>query len=235
MPRFKKHTIVYGDTPQLIAEQEMGDVSKWIELVKKNDLHYPYIVDTPEERNKDIHHLVTIGNTIIIPEEKTLSDIDTDQIPKYDKLVLEEIVLGNDLKFNITPEDDTKHGADDEILSLTGNGKGDLALAKGKDNIVQTLKLRLLTPKGSLILHPNYGSNLQSLVGEKNTQETAEEINSTIEEELQADPRIRSANLDGWNLSAEYYLSSWTVKLQDFETYFKLLIQRDNDNNFLIM
>lgn len=235
MARFKKHVVVYGDTPQLIAEKETGDVSNWIELVQKNDLHYPYIVDTPEEKNKDPHHLVTIGNTIIIPKEDTLADVDTSQIPRYDKLVLEDIILGTDLKVNSVEYRYDEHNTDDEILGLTGNGKGDIGLIKGKDNIVQTLKMRLLTPKGSLPLHPDYGSNIQYLIGKVNNADTAELVANTIQECLEADSRIRMAKLINDVIDSTIYYSYWEVTLQSFDTYFKLAIQRDNDNNFIIM
>lgn len=235
MARFKKHVIVYGDTPQIIAEKEMGDVSLWIELVQYNNLEYPYIVDTPEERNKNPRHLVTLGNTIIIPIEKTLADVDTTTISKPDKLALEDIVLGTDLKLDSVDKEFSKHGTEDEIVGLTGSGKGDIGLIKGRANIVQMLKLRLLTPKGSLIMHPDYGTNFQYLIGKKNNLETAELISESVQEQLEADNRIKSARMTGEALEGEYYAMEWEIKLQDFDTYFTILIQRDNDNNFIIM
>lgn len=234
MARFKKHIVKYGESPQIIAEREMGDASKWIELVKKNNLQYPYIVDTPEEKNTNYKHLVTLGDTLIIPEEKTLADIDTDTLNNYDKRVLEEIVLGNDLAVEINPKNSI-HATEDEILELTGNGKGDIDLVRGRNNIIQMLYLRLLTPKGSLALHPDYGSNIQYLMGKPNNMETAYDINSTIQECLEGDSRIRSAKVEEFLIDGEAYESKWEISLYSFETYFKLLIQRDNDNNFLIL
>lgn len=235
MARYKKHIIVYDDTPQIIAEREMGDVSKWIDLVKFNNLHYPYFVDTPEEKLKDLNHLKTLGDTIIIPIEKTLADISTETLPKRDKAKLEEIVLGTDLSLDKYEKTIRAHGTEDEIVELTGNGKGDLKLVSGIDNIKQTLLMRLLTPKGALPLHPDYGSDIQSLIGHKNTLDIADKVSTTIQEVLEADPRIRTARLVTYDVGEIYYQSSWEIELQSFDTYFTVLIQRDNDNNFLIM
>lgn len=235
MPRFKQHIIVYGETPQIIAEREMGDVNKWVDLVKFNNLRYPYIVDTPEERAKDLSHLVTIGNKIIIPKEKTLDDIDTTKLPKRDRNLLEQIVLGTDIKIDSYMKTINAHGAEDEIIEMTGNGKGDLELAKGYDNIKQLLLLRLLTPKGSLPLHPDYGSDIQSIIGERNNLNTADKLNDIIQDCLETDYRIKSATLINYNITENTYNSTWEVQLQSFDTYFRLLIQRDENNNFIIM
>jgi hypothetical protein len=235
MARYKTHIIVYGDTPQIIAEREMGDVSQWIKLVSSNNLHYPYIVDTDEEKSVDPNHLVTLGDTIIIPIEKTLADVDTNRLSKHDKKELVDIVLGSDLQLDLYQHKEDIHGTDDGILELTGNGKGDIKLAKGLENIKQMLLLRLLTPKGSLPLHPDYGSDIQEIIGNKNTVETANMLNTTIENCLDADSRILNSALDRYTIDDTYYTSSWDIKLQSFDTYFKLLIQRDNNNNFTIL
>lgn len=234
MPRFKKYVITYGDTLQLIAEREMKDVSYWFDLATANNLKYPYIVDTPEEKAKDLNHLVTIGDTIIIPKESTLADINPDILSNHDKLSLEDIVLGNDLKVSSVDSDIEAHGAEDELLGLQGNGRGDIDLARGVNNVVQMIKLRLLTAKGSLILHPDYGSDLQKMIGKRNSSETADELNAIIEENLEQDSRVKSAKNDKYAYNDTYYYSVWTIELQDFDTYFKLIIQRDNDNNFII-
>ena len=235
MARFKKHVIAYGDTPQIIAEREMGEVSLWFDLVKHNKLEYPYIVDTVEEKQKNPKHLVTIGDTIIIPTEQTLADIDTAKLSKYDKYTLQDLVLGNDLAVGMPSEHVGKHGADDEILELTSDNRGDLQLVRGKDNVVQILKMRLLTPKGSLPLHPDYGSDIQSIIGLPNTAENVLALDTTIQEALEADTRIRSAKLLNHSVNGTYYSSSWEVGLQSFDTFFRILVQRDNDNNFLIL
>lgn len=235
MARFKKHVIAYGDTPQIIAEREMGEVSLWFDLVKHNKLEYPYIVDTVEEKQKNPKHLVTIGDTIIIPTEQTLADIDTAKLSKYDKYTLQDLVLGNDLAVGMPSEHVGKHGADDEILELTSDNRGDLQLVRGKDNVVQILKMRLLTPKGSLPLHPDYGSDIQSIIGLPNTAENVLAMDTTIQEALEADTRIRSAKLLNHSVNGTYYSSSWEVGLQSFDTFFRILVQRDNDNNFLIL
>ena len=46
MARYKKHTIIYGETMQSIAQMETGSVNDWIKIAEYNSLVYPYIVDT---------------------------------------------------------------------------------------------------------------------------------------------------------------------------------------------
>lgn len=235
MPRYKQHIIAFGDTPQIIAEREMGDVSLWFDLVKANNLHYPYIVNTVDDKLKDSNHLVTIGDKIIIPLDRTLADIDTAKLSKYDKKVLQDIVLGNDLQITKYNKTINAHGSEDEIVELTGNGKGDVKLAKGFENIKQMLIMRLLTPKGSLPLHPDYGSNIQYIMGEHNNLANADILNNTIQEELEADNRIKLATLVNYSVNKTYYTSEWKIQLYSFEKYFSLLVQRDKDNNFIIL
>lgn len=61
MARYKKHTIVYGETMQSIAQMETGSVNDWIKIAEYNSLVYPYIVDTMQEKMANIEHLATPG------------------------------------------------------------------------------------------------------------------------------------------------------------------------------
>ncbi|TFF00481.1 LysM domain-containing protein, partial [Histophilus somni] len=67
--RFKKHVVQHEETMQAIAQRYYGDVSYWIDLVEHNNLKYPYLVETDEEKMKDPERLASTGDTLIIPIE----------------------------------------------------------------------------------------------------------------------------------------------------------------------
>lgn len=69
------------------------------------------------------------------------------------------------------------------------NSYGDIRLAAGMTNLIQALKLKLATPKGSLITHPEYGLGLKAgvMTSEVNLQDIYNSLNKMIEE----DPRFQ--------------------------------------------
>ena len=192
--RFKKHVVQHEETMQAIAQRYYGDVSYWIDLVEHNNLKYPYIVETDEEKMQDPERLASTGDTIIIPIESDLTDVSAKEINSRDKDVLVELALGRDL--NITSDEKyfNEHGTSDNILAFSTNGNGDLDTVKGIDNMKQQLQARLLTPRGSLMLHPNYGSDLHNLFG-LNIPEQATLIEMEVLRTLTSDNRVKSANL----------------------------------------
>ncbi len=63
----------------------------------------------------------------------------------------------------------------------------------GRDNLIQAVIIRLLTPLGELsaLGHPDFGSRLHELVGRVNTETTRNLIRLRILESLQREPRIQ--------------------------------------------
>jgi phage baseplate assembly protein W len=90
-------------------------------------------------------------------------------------------------------------GADLQLVSsapgydLTDNGLGDVQLARGNDNIVQALTLRLMVRHGELALlgWPDYGSRLPELIGEPNNRRTHLKIMAFARAAIEQDPRVR--------------------------------------------
>lgn len=81
------------------------------------------------------------------------------------------------------------------VRRLGPGGKGwlvDVPTIQGRDNLVQAIIMRLLTPQGELtkLGHPLYGSRLHELVGRVNTETTRNLIRLRILESLQAESRI---------------------------------------------
>jgi phage baseplate assembly protein W len=68
----------------------------------------------------------------------------------------------------------------------------DFATVSDRQNLAQAVWLRLLTPRGELaeLGHPDYGSRLHELVGQKNTATTRNLMKLYILESLQQEPRL---------------------------------------------
>jgi phage baseplate assembly protein W len=97
------------------------------------------------------------------------------------------------------PERDLLFGADLRLLErsasfdLIGDNLGDLALARGPDNIAQALTLRLLVRRGELdrLGWPDFGSRLHELIGEPNNQRTRVLAMAHARTAIEKDARVR--------------------------------------------
>ena len=231
--RFKKHVVQHEETMQAIAQRYYGDVSYWIDLVEHNNLKYPYIVETDEEKMQDPERLASTGDTIIIPIESDLTDVSAKEINSRDKDVLVELALGRDL--NITSDEKyfNEHGTSDNILAFSTNGNGDLDTVKGIDNMKQQLQARLLTPRGSLMLHPNYGSDLHNLFG-LNIPEQATLIEMEVLRTLTSDNRVKSANLIDWKIQGNVYSGQFSVEIKSVEESINFVLGQDEEGIFAL-
>lgn len=79
-----------------------------------------------------------------------------------------------------------------EAYDLRPNGAGDLELARGNDNIIQALTLRLRVRQGELapLGWPTYGSRLHELIGEPNTNRTHVRLMAYARSAIEEDPRV---------------------------------------------
>lgn len=231
--RFKKHVVQHEETMQAIAQRYYGDVSYWIDLVEHNNLKYPYIVETDEEKMQDPERLASTGDTIIIPIESDLTDVSAKEINSRDKDVLVELALGRDLNITADEKYFNEHGTSDNILAFSTNGNGDLDTVKGIDNMKQQLQARLLTPKGSLMLHPNYGSDLHNLFG-LNIPEQATLIEMEVLRTLTADNRVKSANLVDWKIQGNVYSGQFSVEIKSVEESINFVLGQDEEGIFAL-
>jgi phage baseplate assembly protein W len=71
-------------------------------------------------------------------------------------------------------------------------GGRDLVTVEGGGNLRQALILRLLTPQGALAAlgHPEYGSRLHELVGERNDAATRNRAKMAVLQAITSDPRV---------------------------------------------
>lgn len=175
MPSYRLAETHAGDTLQRVAAREMGDANRWPELVWINNLTSPYLTDTPAEASDTV--LLT-GSMIRIPAPTGVNTDATERAQVYER----------DCKM--------------VKRRLTDDGNGDLAVVSGTDNLTQQLKHRIVTPRGQLVRHADYGCLVWLLQG-KVAGPTASLLGAQyVKAALQADYRVSSvisstAEVDG--------------------------------------
>ena len=187
---YNRYVINGGDTLQSISQNVLGDATKWYDLAEYNNLVYPYISNTSSER------VYGPGDTLIIPDANNQNyDITLDKLSYEQKHDLEAFVMGKDLSLMGDTSAIETRGSTDELVSLSSDGKK-IAKVVGYDNLVQALLMRLNTPLGSLILHPDYGSNFYSLLGENNTTSNVNKIMVGVEQTIRKDSRVSNVTVE---------------------------------------
>lgn len=234
MARYKKHIVRHGDTIQSIAQMQTGSVHDWQKIVNYNKLAYPYIVDTVEEKLKKPEQLVTLGDTLIIPVEASLLDTDVSKLGPRDQDLILSLALGSDLAMTTNEDYYRGKGGSNDILELGSNPKGDIAIVSGVENLKQALIARLLTPKGSLLLHPNYGSDLHNMLGVKATETQMIVIENEILSTIKKDGRVESVVSNGSSIEEETYRGSFTVNLFSLQQYFNLVVEGDERGQIIL-
>lgn len=227
--RFKKYTIKQGDTLQLIAQNELGDLSRWPELASYNSLSYPYIVNSGSRDSR----IRSAGEEITIPLDADLSTLNVDGINATDSKTITAYALGVDLSLMSESDNFIQRGTTDELVSLSAGGKG-IHTVGGYDNLKQALLMRLNTQKGSLPLHPEYGIDLSQIIGKRNSVATVNKLKVMVEQSLRYDGRVGSASVTAYKVSGEEVTLSATVTPIGFEEQLSLLVNMDNIGNFTI-
>lgn len=237
LAQFKRHIIAYGDTIQGIAQAYFGDMSSWMNLAKFNDLKYPYIVYSNEEKMKNPDHLVTIGDYLLIKVENTeQADLieDIKKAPDYTQNELYALALGKDLDIMPFPRGIGSPGYDSEILEMKGGEKGDVATKIGIENLKQSLFIRLITPKGSYIGHPDFGSNVHRYIGKKNTEENADLIDLEVERTLRTDGRVKQVMFIKHDIFQNVYRGYFKVATITSEEAFDFIITAEAEGPIVL-
>lgn len=233
MVRYRKHTVVYGDTIQSIAQKETGSVNNWMEIADYNGLQYPYIVETIAHKKRNLEHLVTYGDLLIIPIEDPLVNIDPQTLSTQDKRLIVELALGKDLSMVALEENYLTNGTTDEILELTHNGRGDLARVIGVENVRQATIAKLLTARGSLLLHPEYGSDLHTMFT-KATVEQAKLIELEVCRTVLTDTRVTDVQPMGSTIDGSTYKGEFEAEIQALETSFNFVVEGDGSGVIIL-
>jgi phage baseplate assembly protein W len=97
--------------------------------------------------------------------------------------------FGKDLKIRTITDKDGF-----QISDLDISRTGDLGTVIGEDTVLQAIRNRLATRRGELteLGHPEYGSLLETVIGEPNTEDTHRIIETLVRDSLQYEPRIEN-------------------------------------------
>lgn len=152
------------DTLQLIAARELGDASRWPELIAYNGLVHPYITD---DEALAVNGVLLSGSMILVPAAAPAISSTTDP----------EKVFGTDVYL-----ENGKVAVSD----------GDFDLVSGLSNFGQAIRHRIETERGELIFHTDYGSFVRRLIGAANGPTAALLAAQYAKAAVLADQRVRN-------------------------------------------
>jgi len=157
----------FGDTIQSIAARELGDASRWPEIVSYNSLIPPFITDEP---SLAVEGVALSGQPIMVPAPVATVDAATNPNATF----LADIDLAGG--------------------QVQANERGDILLCEGLPNLRQALVHRVVTARSELIYHPQYGSLIKRLIGRVSGPAAnilaAEYAKSAVE----SDPRVKEVS-----------------------------------------
>lgn len=175
MTQLKRYTIQQHDTIHQIARRELGHADQWWVLVRLNSLAFPYVDGSGPST---VPRVLGLGDTLLVPGNandpriRQVSAAATGEAKQY------EVLLGKDLALGVTGD----------LIASTGSG--DWRLEAGLENLLQALRHRLLTRKGELAYHPDYGSHLERHIGQPLDGVRLAAIRHEVRQTLLDDPRV---------------------------------------------
>lgn len=137
-----------GLTLERMALRELGDSTRWGEIVEVNGLKAPYVTD---DLSTTLKNVFKPGDAVLIPTsaKNGFSQVPAAKEIKTTKGLSDlEKSLGTDLK--VTKDFD---------LSISNSG--DLEVVSGAENMAQAVILKLSYEKGEVIRYPEMGANLK--------------------------------------------------------------------------
>ena len=106
---------------------------------------------------------------------------------------------------------------------LTDDNKGDIKLSEGINNLRQQLVIRLGTPKGALLLHPEFGSNITDYIGKRITVELLTKIKLEVQECLLGDFRVLGvSDVTVVGKNSGVYVECFVQPIEPYSTPFRL-------------
>lgn len=229
---YLKHTIKQGENLQIIANKLLGDITKWIDIATLNDLQYPYIVATNQEKLTNLNHLVTYGDQINLPNQlNQVSDLNYDTFNPVEAKDIYDSTMGMDIGLEIPYGEDTE-----DILSMYAQPDGhDIGTVTGIQNLKDSIRRRLLTEYGSLLYHPNYGTHLTQMIGEKINSVLEADLKVEILRTIDTDPRVADAQIVDWESAGNNgFICVVSILPHDEETQFEMFIEHANEGSFAV-
>lgn len=223
---YKHYTIKDKETIRQIAFKLYRDQSRWQMLVNLNDLHYPYIVNTPDEKLQDPNHLLCRGDDLLLPnneEDARLADdgLLKESNTKYYQPDYYDTVLGQDIKLDIS----TDVPLPDRTGVLVSQGR-DFETVVGIDNLKQSLIMRILTRYGTLYYHPHYGSHLPDMLGKPMNAKRLSDAVVELSRTITTDERVAKVEVDKNLLSYDQIFMRAKVTPVDYNTAFNIYIYK---------
>lgn len=144
------------------------------------------------------------------------------------------LALGKDLDILPLPKGIGSPGYDAEIFEMKSDGKGAIATKRGIENLKQSLYIRVITPLGSYVGHPAYGSKVGMYLGMKNTEENASLIDLEIERTMRTDARVKNVVCNGHTIAGNTYTVSFTVTSYSLQEAFQLVMSSINSGPIVL-
>lgn len=130
--------IEHGDTLQKVAFRELGDAARWNELIWINNLVPPYITDDVDLAS---NRVLLSGGLILVPSGRPVAGTTVDPNRVFD----------SDCRLRAG--------------LLDSDEGGDLFVVSGMENLKQQLAHRIMTDRGQLMFHPEYGCDIRRILG----------------------------------------------------------------------
>lgn len=174
-----EHIVAQGDTLYSISTKYFGDISNALTIAVINELDYPFIDTNLDSKYDSETKVARMGDVLIVPIELQASDAIED-IGEENSFGIDLVLTTN--KFAIS------FGQHGEFM----HKQGDLRVTTGRETLVQDLIHRLMTEKGTLLLHPGYGSDLPLMIGEKMYAGWEQKVIVEITKTFLSDVRVES-------------------------------------------
>lgn len=160
---YRRVELRWGETLQRLAERELGDAARWVDIANLNGLHPPYATGDAVEASLKV---VLYGALLLVPAASIMASASIDPDLVFER----DVALSN--------------GA------LAADG-GDFALCGGVANLTQALRHCVTTEKSELLFHPNYGCDVGRIKGETNSPVADLLAAAYVSSALKGDSRVK--------------------------------------------
>lgn len=197
-----------GVSLERLAAQELGDSTRWGEIVELNGLKAPYTTDDASDPRPN---LLKPGAFVLIPAEVTSGFSEAPPVGEIRTTRgLNEVQksLGSDLRLT-----------EDFDLALTNSG--DFDVVSSSENLAQAILLKLSYEPGEVIRHPGLGAGI--LPGQKFPN--LDDVQDNLTRTLLADPRIEAVQDINLRRESSALTLSFQVKIKNVDLPIPLTIQ----------